>query len=110
MTAHVVPVPEQPPPLQPENVESAAGLALRVTAVPLGKLPEQVAPQAIPAGALVTVPLPVPALLTASVTGCRAKVAVTGVAGPDGGSPAKPVGLTYIAVADAIGVAVRRHL
>jgi len=37
-------------------------------------------------------------------------VAVTGIAGPDGGSPAKPVGLTYIAVADAIGVAVRRHV
>ncbi len=30
-------------------------------------------------------------------------VAVTGVAGPDGGSEAKPVGLTYVAVADAAG-------
>jgi nicotinamide-nucleotide amidase len=35
---------------------------------------------------------------------------VTGVAGPDGGSPEKPVGLTYVAVADAAGVDVRRHL
>jgi nicotinamide-nucleotide amidase len=43
-------------------------------------------------------------------TGADLAVAVTGIAGPDGGSPAKPVGLTYIAVADAIGVAVRRHL
>jgi nicotinamide-nucleotide amidase len=39
-------------------------------------------------------------------------VAVTGVAGPDGGTEAKPVGLTYVAVAGpgASEVAVRRHL
>jgi PncC family amidohydrolase len=36
-------------------------------------------------------------------------VAVTGVAGPDGGSAAKPVGLTYVAVADASGDDVRRY-
>jgi PncC family amidohydrolase len=36
-------------------------------------------------------------------------VAVTGVAGPGGGSEAKPVGLTYVAVADSGGVEVRRH-
>jgi PncC family amidohydrolase len=35
-------------------------------------------------------------------------VAVTGIAGPDGGSDAKPVGLTYVAVADEEGVDVRR--
>ena len=33
-------------------------------------------PQLIPAGALVTMPLPAPALLTVSVTGCKANVAV----------------------------------
>lgn len=36
-------------------------------------------------------------------------VAVTGVAGPDGGTEAKPVGLVYVAVADAGGDQVRRH-
>ena len=35
---------------------------------------------------------------------------VTGVAGPDGGSEAKPVGLTYVAVAAARGVNVRRFV
>jgi len=43
-------------------------------------------------------------------TGADLAAAVTGIAGPDGGSPAKPVGLTYIAVADDVGVAVRRHV
>lgn len=35
-------------------------------------------------------------------------VGVTGIAGPDGGSPAKPVGLTYIGLAAPSGVEVRR--
>lgn len=40
--------------------------------------------------------------------GASLAVAVTGIAGPDGGTPQKPVGLTYVAVADAAGHDVRR--
>jgi PncC family amidohydrolase len=36
-------------------------------------------------------------------------VSVTGVAGPGGGSDAKPVGLTYVGLAGPAGVDVRRH-
>ena len=61
------PVPEQPAPLQPPKVAPAAGAAVSVTVVPLAKLAAQVAPQAMPAGELVTVPLPVPAGATVRV-------------------------------------------
>lgn len=42
--------------------------------------------------------------------GSDVAVAVTGVAGPDGGSDAKPVGLTYVAVASPTGHEVRRFV
>ncbi|HEX7496587.1 MAG TPA: CinA family protein [Candidatus Limnocylindrales bacterium] len=42
-------------------------------------------------------------------SGASLAVAITGVSGPAGGTPAKPVGLTYVAVAHAGGVEVRRH-
>jgi PncC family amidohydrolase len=41
--------------------------------------------------------------------GADIAIAVTGIAGPTGDSPGKPVGLTYVAVADATGHEVQRH-
>src|SRR5438034_110679 len=75
-----VPVPEQPPPLQPVKVELASGVAVKVTAVPLANGAEHVAPQAMPAGLLATVPAPAPALVSVRVKDCTANVAVTEVA------------------------------
>jgi PncC family amidohydrolase len=40
--------------------------------------------------------------------GAALAASVTGVAGPDGGSPEKPVGLTYVGLADGSAVEVRR--
>jgi hypothetical protein len=76
-----VPVPEHGAP-QPEKVDPVAGVAVKVTCVPLAKFAEHVAPQLIPAGALVTVPVPVPALTTvkAIFVVLSAKLAVTLIA------------------------------
>jgi nicotinamide-nucleotide amidase len=42
--------------------------------------------------------------------GAEVGIAVTGIAGPGGGSPEKPVGLVYIAVASPGAQEVRRYL
>jgi hypothetical protein len=62
VTVHV-PVPSHGA-FHPVNVEPVAGVAVKVTCVPLAKFAEQVGLQLIPAGALVTVPVPLPASLT----------------------------------------------
>jgi len=62
-----VPVPLHPSPLQPVKLESVVALAVRVTLVPRGKDALHVPGQLIPAGSLVTVPLPAPANVTVSV-------------------------------------------
>jgi hypothetical protein len=62
VTVHV-PVPLHPAPLQPVKVEPVVAAAVRVTLVPVLKLVLQVAPQLIPVGEEVTVPLPVPLLV-----------------------------------------------
>ena len=54
-------------PDQPVNVEPGAGLAMSVTLVPETKVALQVLPQSMPAGPLVTVPLPVPAFAAVSM-------------------------------------------
>jgi PncC family amidohydrolase len=48
------------------------------------------------------------AVAVAERTGATLAVSVTGVAGPGGGTRAKPVGLTYVALAHPRGVDVRR--
>jgi len=77
-TVHV-PVPLHPLPLQPPKVDPDAGAAVNVTVVPDEKGKLHVVPQSIPAGLLVTVPSPTPALVTVrvNVLAGAVKVAVT---------------------------------
>src|SRR6478735_3843166 len=70
------PVREQAPP-QPAKVELAAGTAVRVTTVPTSNLAEQVEPQSIPTGELVTPPEPGPSSVTVRVCWIGAKLAAT---------------------------------
>lgn len=77
-----VPTPEHPPPLQPANTDAAdVGEAVSVTTAFCRNVVEHVAPQLMPAGELVTVPLPAPVFETVSENvGVGENVAVTAVA------------------------------
>jgi hypothetical protein len=54
-------------PLHPANLDPVAGVAVRVTLEPPLKLALHVVPQLMPAGFVLTLPLPRPALVTLSV-------------------------------------------
>jgi|SRR6266568_4213005 len=59
-----VPLPVQAP-LHPWNVKPLAGVAVKATWVPSLKFARQVGPQSIPPGALATMPVPPPVMVTA---------------------------------------------
>ena len=65
VTAHEA-IPEHAPD-QPTNVMPGPGAAVSVTCVPWSKPAVHTTPQLMPAGALVTVPMPAPDLVTVSV-------------------------------------------
>jgi hypothetical protein len=110
-TTHVV-VPLHPLSLQPSNVEPADGVAVNVTVVPLMKVELHVTPQSIPAGLLVTVPSPAPALVTVRVNvGRVAKLAETVwsafIVTIHEPVPLQPAPLQPVNVEPAAGAAVR---
>jgi len=76
-TVQVLAVPVQPPPDQPANVDPELAAAVNTTLVPWLYVCEQSAPQVMPAGDEVTVPAPVPDLVTLSVYVLSVNVAVT---------------------------------
>src|SRR2546425_5087145 len=79
VSVHVAAVPPHAPP-QPLNRAWVPGVAVSVTVAPTLKLAEQLDPQVIPAGLLVTAPPAEPRVPTVNVTVLSVNVAVTVVA------------------------------
>jgi hypothetical protein len=75
LTVQVLAIPLHAPD-QPPKIEPLFGEAVNVTLVPGGKVPPHIEPQAMPAGLLVTGPLPDPTLDTVSVYAVGATCAV----------------------------------
>jgi nicotinamide-nucleotide amidase len=50
------------------------------------------------------------AVAARSLSGASHALSISGIAGPDGGTPDRPVGLVYIGLATGAGCAVTRHL
>lgn len=111
VTVHV-PVPVHPAPLQPPNVEPEFTAAVSTTWEPLLKFAEHVAPQLIPDGLLVTVPVPVPDFVTvkANVVGlnvadtdCAAVIVTVQTPTPEHPAPLQPANvLPLFAVAVSV--------
>ena len=81
ITTAQVPVPGHvaalPFTVQPVNCEPVAGVAVKVTVLPLSKLAEQVDPQFTPTGEVVTVPVPAPVVDTETRYLAGSKLATT---------------------------------
>src|SRR5437764_15160563 len=68
VTMHV-PVPVQPPPDQPANLDPVAGSPVSQTSVPIPNAWEQSEPQSMPIGLETMSPLPLPASATVKAAG-----------------------------------------
>ena len=75
-------VPVQPSPVQPLKTDPESAIAVSVTSVPAPNAAAHPPPQLIPAGLLVTVPPPVPVLVTVSVCGVGGVYVTTRVSDP----------------------------
>ena len=112
LTSHVGAVPEQPPPLQPVNLELPFGIAVSVTVAPLENASVQSVPQLMPAGLLTM--LPGPDFVTVSVdapattTLVNVAVTVTGVlpVNVQGSVPVHPPPLQPLKTDPAAGAAL----